>query len=164
MITSKQISWLVTVFLAIIVAVVFRQIHTSMTEQGIASGGPYDNGAAYPRAVAIVIGLLVFAQFLIDNLRTSPGAARGSATDISTLRRPALLLVLFAIYLGALNTLGYHLTTTPMIFAVMWLCGARQFWRLLAAALAMSFVFAYIFENFLNVVLPGGIFRLNIPW
>jgi putative tricarboxylic transport membrane protein len=164
MITSKQISWLITIFLAIIVAVVFQQIYTSMTEQGIASGGPYDNGAAYPRAVAIIIGVLVLTQFLIERFGKKTNGPEDAGTPLNSLQRPFLLLVLFAIYLGLLNWLGYHLTTTPAIFIIMWLCGARQVMKLALVALAMSFVFAFIFEKFLNVVLPGGMFGLNIPW
>ncbi|MEX3007107.1 tripartite tricarboxylate transporter TctB family protein [Hoeflea sp. TYP-13] len=170
MITPKQISWLITAFFVLVIAVVFQQIHTSMTEQGIASGGPYDNAAAYPRAVAVAIGVLVFIQVLIDNfgsgrtVREHLRTEEGTGTELSLLKRPTLLLVIFAIYLGALNTLGYHLSTAPMIFAIMWCCGSRQALRLVLVALVMSFVFAYIFEKFLNVVLPGGIFALNIPW
>lgn len=164
MIKPKYISWLTTVFFVVIIAVVFQQIYTSMTEQGIASGGPYDNAAAYPGGVAIVIGVLVLAQALIDNFRTRADASNNTGILLGTLQRPALLLLLFAVYLALLKPLGYHLTTTPMIFAMMWLCGARRIWNLLLAAVAMSFAFAYIFENFLNVVLPGGFLRLNIPW
>ena len=160
----KYLSWASTAFFLVIVAVVFQQIATSMTEQGIASGGPYDNGAAYPRAVAIAIAGLAVVQFLIDMIRARSGQQQGKAVAFADLRRPALLLVLFALYLSVLTMLGYHLTTAPMIFGIMWICGARQIGRLIPAALAMSFALAFIFEKFLNVVLPGGVFGLNIPW
>jgi putative tricarboxylic transport membrane protein len=51
-----------------------------------------------------------------------------------------------------------------LVLGIMLICGARNIPKLLFSALTMSFAFAYIFENFLNVVLPGGIFSLNIPW
>ena len=35
---------------------------------------------------------------------------------------------------------------------------------MILAALAMSFCFAFLFEFFLKIVLPGGVFGLNIPW
>lgn len=164
MITPKQLSWIITAFFAAIVAVVFYQISTSMTEQGIASGGPYDNGAAYPRAVAIAICVLAAMQLAIDHIWAKSGPRRDAPATLADLKRPALLLVVFAIYLNVLTLLGYHLTTTPMIIAIMWICGARQIGRLLLAALVMSFVFAYLFEKILNVVLPGGVLGLNIPW
>jgi hypothetical protein len=164
MIGKKHLNWLVTAFFAIIVAVVFQQIYTSMTEQGIASGGPYDNGAAYPRAVAIVIAALVIGQLFLDYFKSDSSQHQDERTALAELRRPALLLVFFAIYLGVLNVIGYHLATTPLIFTIMWLCGARGFWKLLIAALVISFSFAYVFETVLKVVLPGGVFHLNIPW
>lgn len=160
MISPRHLSWLVAAFFAIIVAVVFQQVSTSMTEQGIASGGPYDNAAAYPRSVAILIAVLIALQLIIDQFTTEPV----STPDALNMKRPAAMLLIFALYLGVLNWLGYHLTTTPMVFAIMWVCGARQFGRLIIAALAMSFGFAFIFEKFLNVVLPGGMFGLNIAW
>ncbi|WP_298937635.1 tripartite tricarboxylate transporter TctB family protein [uncultured Ruegeria sp.] len=161
MVTAKTLQYLVYGFLAVIVAIVFQQINTSMTEQGIASGGPYNNGAAYPRSVAIAIMVLMVGQFFVDRFAVPTEDAPVNTSD---LRRPVLLLIVFAIYLGVLKTLGYHLTTTPLIFAIMLICGARNLLKLALVALTMSFVFAFIFEKFLNVVLPGGIFSLNIAW
>ncbi|MCV0429278.1 MAG: tripartite tricarboxylate transporter TctB family protein [Roseibium sp.] len=159
--TSRTLTLLVTAFFAIIVGIVFQQIHTSMHEQGIASGGPYDNAAAYPRAVAIVIAGLVIVQILMEILS---GHQEKIGLEPQALKRAVGLLFVFALYLGCLQWLGYHLTTTPMVFAVMYICGARQIGKMLLAAIVMSFGFAFVFERFLNVVLPGGIFRLNIPW
>lgn len=163
MISGKLINWIIALFLAAVVAIVFQQISTSMTEQGIATGGPYDNGAAYPRAVAIVIAVLVLLQLLYSAF-SKPDAQENQATSLAQLKRPAGVLLVFTIYVSALTTVGYHLTTTPMIFALMWVCGARSYLKQAVAALVMAFAFAYIFEKILNVVLPGGIFALNIPW
>ncbi|WP_305984756.1 tripartite tricarboxylate transporter TctB family protein [Roseibium sp. MMSF_3544] len=159
--TSKTLTLLVAAFFAIIVVIVFQQIHTSMHEQGIASGGPYDNAAAYPRAIAIIISGLVLLQVLMELVS---GSRERIPLSPASLKRAVGLLVVFAIYLGCLGWLGYHLTTSPMVFAVMYICGARQIGKMLVAALAMSFGFAFVFERFLNVVLPGGVFNLNIPW
>ena len=164
MIRHSHLNWIITAFFAIIVAVVFQQINTSMTAQGIASGGPYDNAASYPRAVAIAIAVLVAGQLAVDVLRARKGVQTEDSTKLADLKRPVLLLVLFAIYLNVLTFLGYHLTTIPMVFGVMWICGARKIPSLIASSLILSFVAAYIFEKVLNVVLPGGYFALNIPW
>lgn len=164
MLNARNLSLLVVAFFAVIVVIVFQQIATSMTEQGIASGGPYNNGAAYPRAVSIVIIVLVLGQTLMDRFGNSPAGEADEPVVFSDLHRPALLLLVFAIYLGLLKTLGYHLTTAPLVLAIMWICGARNIGKLLSVALVMAFSFAFVFENFLSVVLPGGVFRLNIPW
>jgi hypothetical protein len=163
MLGNKQVNWLVIVFFAIIIAVVFQQIHTSMTEQGIASGGPYDNAAAYPKAVAIIIGLLLLLQAGLTWLSRGPSdSADGFA--ISGPYRPMALLGIFALYLGLLGVLGYHLTTAPMIIALLLVCGAGMSVRIVLIALLISFSLAYFFEAHLKVVLPGGIYGLNIPW
>jgi putative tricarboxylic transport membrane protein len=160
MMTFKKLGWIVAGFFAVIIAIVFQQISTSMAEQGIASGGPYDNAAAYPRSVALIIAGLVVVQLIIDRFSVAPV----TELEAPNLNRPAALLLVFALYLGVLSWLGYHITTTPMVFSIMWICGARQIGKLFVVALAMSFSFAFIFEKFLNVVLPGGTFGLNIPW
>jgi len=162
-ISKKHIEWLAIIFFLVVVSVIFQQIYTSLTEQGIASGGPYDNAAAYPRAVAILIGMLVVVQFAITFL-TGERPRDQQTTGITSLARPCGLLVIFAAYLGVLGYLGYHLTTTPMIIAVMLLCGMRRLPMIAVSAILISFVLAFLFEKFLNVVLPGGTFGLNIPW
>lgn len=162
--TSRQANWMVVVFLAIIIGIVFQQIHTSMEEQGIASGGPYDNAAAYPRAIAILIGIMLVAQGIGMWLRRQETPASSDTALVSELVRPALLILIFGLYLFCLSTLGYHLSTTPMLIAVMLLCGVRKPHVLASVALGISFVFAFLFEYFLTIVLPGGYFGLNIPW
>ncbi|MGH1478659.1 MAG: tripartite tricarboxylate transporter TctB family protein [Geminicoccales bacterium] len=158
--TRKHAEWLVALFFSVVIAIVFYEIATSMTEQGIASGGPYDNAAAYPRAVAIIIGILIVLVLAMDR---AP-AGEGDALTIRDLRRPALLLLIFAIYLWALGYLGYHLATTPMLMAVMVLGGARSPVEIVAASASVAFGLAWFFEAFLKIVLPGGIFSLNVAW
>ena len=51
-----------------------------------------------------------------------------------------------------------------MVIAIMLLCGMRDYIAIAVSAVSISLVLAFLFENFLNVVLPGGIFHLNIPW
>lgn len=166
MLGRKHMNWLVIVFFAVIIAVVFQQILTSMTEQGIATGGPYDNAAAYPRAISITIGLLLVLQAALNWFnRNSDG--RGSSDGELTVQqavRPTVLLGIFALYLGLLGVLGYHLTTTPMIIALLLVCGERISLRAIMIAILIAFSLAYFFEAHLKIVLPGGIYGLNIPW
>lgn len=161
--SDKLFDWVVAIFLAVLVVIVFYQINTSMMEQGIATGGPYDNGASYPRTIAIIIAALVGVQLLISGLfkrRTAPSRP----LNFKQIKRPVAVLLVFTLYVSSLTMIGYHLSTAPMIFALMWVCGARHYLKQALAALAMAFIFAYLFEKILNVVLPGGIFSLNIPW
>lgn len=165
---ERVANWLAVLFFAIVIGVVFQQIMTSMTEQGIATGGPYNNAAAYPRAVAIIIGALVLLQLVVSlwsrNRYSTTNHQSSDQITASALLKPALLLALFALYLAVLPRLGYHLATTPMLMAVMALCGVRKLSVLATVALGIAFVFAFLFEYYLNIVLPGGVFALNIPW
>jgi hypothetical protein len=158
--TRKHAEWLVLLIFACVIGVVFQQISTSMTEQGIASGSPYDNAAAYPKAVAILMsGLLVLAAVSVWRLRVP-----GPRVLMAQLARPVALLAVFACYLLALGTLGYHLSTPPMLMALLWVCGYRRPVPMLIYGIGISFGLAFLFEVFLKIVLPGGIWHLNIPW
>ena len=152
-------------FLLAIVVTVFVQIETSMKEQGIASGGPYDNAATYPRTVAILIGVLLCVQIAAEFFRKPSGTGGDVVVpDRAGLVRAASMLAVFAVYLAVLTTIGYHLATTPMILAILFICGARNYLVMAAASIAIAFGFAFAFEKFLNVVLPLGIWSIFIPW
>lgn len=155
-------NWLVILGFIALIALVIQQVYTSMTEQGIASGGPYDNAAAYPMAVALFIGLLLLVQCCVQLF----GEGKDNEELISSrpLFRPIGLLFVFGLYLALLGVLGYHLTTTPFIVLVMLLCGVRNLKTLLLTGFCVSFLFAFLFEYFLKIVLPGGLYQLNIPW
>lgn len=158
--TKRHAEYLVMVFFVCLIGVVFQQIATSMTQQGIASGTPYDNAAAYPRAVAVFMGGLLIFGIVAGWRQTRSGHSLSPAE----MMRPAGLLGLFAVYLFALGILGYHLSTPPMLVALLWLGGYRRPVPALIYGLGISFGAAFLFEVFLKIVLPGGFWRLNIPW
>ena len=149
-------------FVAVIIAVLW-QIETNFKEQGIASGGPYDNAASFPRAVVFLIGFLLLIQCASDFIGTK-SSAKLKIPARSDLMRAGIMLFIFAVYLSVLETIGYHLTTIPMIFSIMWICGMRNLTLLICTAVFVSTSFAFVFEVFLNVVLPLGIWTIFIPW
>jgi len=168
MASSRVLNFIALGFLAAVIVTIFWQIETDLTEQGIASGGPYDNAASYPRIIAVFVGVLLAFQFLIELLKGKPTPQKEAlqATDVQPLdlRRAGMMLVVFAVYLTVLTTIGYHLATSPMIFAVMWICGMRNVPKLAISSVAIATGFAFVFEVFLNVVLPLGIWNIFIPW
>ena len=161
--TRRLAQWLTIIFFVGLVALVFQQINTSMKEQGIASGGPYDNAAAFPKAVSFCIIILLSFQILIElfKLRYSH---KETPIPLSEFKRPFGMLFGFAIYLLLLNPLGYHLTTAPMVYFIIVLCGYRNYVVSFFISISIALILAFIFENFLRVVLPGGIFAVHIPW
>ena len=162
--TSPRTCNLVTLglFFAVI-AIIFWQIETDLEEQGITSGGPYDNAASYPQAIAIFVGVLLIIQLKIEFLKDK-ARIQAQAGRSSNIRRPAMMLTVFAIYLMVLTTVGYHLATAPLIFMVMWICGMRHYLKMTCSSATIATCFAFLFEVCLNVVLPLGIWNIFIPW
>ena len=163
MTSSRTLNILALGFLFAVVVVVFWQIETDFKDQGIASGGPYDNAASYPRTIAICIGVLVALQLIVELVRGNL-ASLTENIQASELRRAGFMLVVFAVYLTGLTTVGYHLATTPLIAAIMWLCGMRSVLKIVLSSVAIATGFAFVFEVLLNVVLPLGIWNIFIPW
>lgn len=169
MTSSRTLNLAALGFLLAVIVIVFWQIGTDLKEQGIASGGPYDNAAAYPYAIAVFVGILLIIQLTIElsKNKAEPQARASQATeDIqpSDLHRAGMMLAIFAAYVMVLTTIGYHLATAPMICAIMWICGMRNLLKIAISSIVIATGFAFIFEVFLNVVLPLGIWNIFIPW
>ena len=156
--------WLSLIFFLALVAVVFQQIATDLEQQGIASGGPLQNAAFYPRGVAILIIGIVCVRFVQLTLEIKQNTAELLFKSLRQLILPATLIGLFALYLYLLGVLGYHLTTTPFLFLVTYISGDRKFFSNMLISASVALLIAYIFEKFLRLVLPGGVFSINIPW
>lgn len=164
-ISKTHAEWLAVVLFIAVVGLVFQQAATNMAEQGIASGGPYDNAAAYPKTIAIALGLLTAAQVLLQIVRSRKSPAqKDESAPLRLLARPAALVVIFAVYLGCLGLIGYHIATPIMLAALMALCGIRRPLAILVPAVLISVGFAYVFEAWLKIVLPGGFLHINIAW
>lgn len=163
MILSRKLAeWLAIALFAGLVALVFQQIATSMAEQGIASGSPYDNAAAYPGAVANLIAILIAVQAATTLLRGIPRGEDEAAEPGG--RGAALFIGIFAAYLVGLTFVGYHIATVLMIALVMFAGGMRNPLALVLFPVGLSLTVAYFFEAQLKIVLPGGVFGLVIPW
>ncbi len=168
--SRKLAEWLVVLFFAVVVIIVFQQIMTDMTESGIASGGPYNNAAAYPRAIAIIISvfliILLILRFVTHSIRAESRQSSEVSTThtLSNLIRPVSLLAIFAAYLWALGFLGYYIATPLMLAGIICVSGLRKPVQIVLTSIITTFLLAFVFESFLKIVLPGGIFKLNIPW
>lgn len=162
-VSKKHAEWIAVVLFVAIVGLVFQQAGTSMASQGIASGGPYNNAAAFPKMLAIGLAIMTALQTV-----TQIAAVRNSRTDgriaLRKLVRPAAIVFIFALYLGGLGLLGYHVATPLMLAVQMYLCGIRQPLAILLPALLISVSLSYVFEAWLKIVLPGGFLHLNILW
>ncbi len=156
--------WLSLVFFLALVAIVFQQINTDLAKQGIASGGPLQNAAFYPRGVAILIIGIVCVRIVQLTLEIKQNPAELPFKNLRQLILPAVLIGLFGLYLFLLGVLGYHLTTTPFLFLVTYISGDRKIFYNILFSASVALLIAYLFENFLMLVLPGGMFSISIPW
>ena len=167
MASSRTLNFIALGFLLAVIVTVFWQIGTDLEEQGIASGGPYDNAASYPRIIAVFVAVLLGLQFGIEihkGKTTLEPTPQFKDVEPSDLGRAGMMLAVFAIYLTVLTTIGYHLATAPMVLAIMWISGMRNVVKMVLASVAIATGFAFVFEVFLNVVLPLGIWNIFIPW
>jgi putative tricarboxylic transport membrane protein len=151
--------WIALALLLLVPIVVFWQISTSLVEQGVASGGPQNNAAIFPRIVAwLMVGLsgVRLLQLLAGRVST-PSPIEGTPTTPLALLSTAMLLA----YLILLSTLGYYLATPVLIAALLRLYGLRLIESIIGG-LAMTLVVAGIFEGLLNVVLPLGFSKFTL--
>ena len=160
-VTKKHAEWAVVALMVVVVGLVFQQAATDMAAQGIASGGPYDNAAAYPKLIAVALAVLVLAQAATQIVRRHKVQGEYS---VSTLARPAAVVGVFALYLACLGIAGYHLATPLMLALLMWICGLRRPLQIGLISFGVSFALAFVFEAMLRIVLPGGFLHLNIAW
>lgn len=178
MMTKKRHTgeWLLLATFLFIVVLIFQQIATSLTEQGVASGDALFNAALFPEIVAVTIlglgGLIGFALVLH---RKYPGKYLFTAAqtphveeppeDTSHLRRLQFQLVALLIaYLLLLEPVGFHITTTLIVSTMVWCLGARPFYFPLLTGFAITFVISFLFEGLLKVILPLGYFEISPPY
>ena len=158
----------VLAFLAL-AGLVFQQTSTSFVEQGAASGGAMSNAAMFPELLAWCLILLAALQ-LAQIVRS---VAAGSATDPSnavtavpggdrdSLLKALICTALFVLYLFLLKPLGYHLTTPVFMFACYSVLGTRRVMLAIALALATSLAMSFVFEYWMNIILPVGRFGIG---
>ncbi|SNS85266.1 tripartite tricarboxylate transporter TctB family protein [Tropicimonas sediminicola] len=163
--------WLVLGAMFGIVALVFQQIATSLTDQRAASGDALSNAALFPRWVAITIaglGLIVAGQMLMG--RYPKGESAAEAEDCPPEPRSRLRLQEIAIagltliYLLMLEPVGFHLTTFLVIGAMFLVLDARPVWRAVAASAALTLAASFVFEGLLKVILPVGFLGFTPPY
>ena len=151
--------WIACILFLIVPFVMLYQIETSLVEQGVASGGPMQNAAIFPRIVAwLMIGLagLNVVRTLFNKLSHYSPLEATETTSLAL-----IATALFVVYLIALPLLGYHIMTVVLLALLFRLLGLSWLRSIVGGAIA-SLVVAYIFEGLLNVVLPVGIFEIAL--
>ncbi len=168
----RRIGEVAVVFVFFIMAgVVFQQTNTSFVEQGAASGDAMFNAAMFPELIAwslIVLGIIQ----LISIFRPS-AESTGPSNDVATgepisaeekrdsLNKALLCLVFFLIYIATIKLLGYHLMTPIFMFACFYTLGTRNIALAALLAIGTSLFMSFIFEYWMSVILPVGMFGIG---
>lgn len=151
--------WITWALFLALPLVIFWQSATSLEEQGVASGGPMENAALFPRMIAwLLLGLAALngARLLTGRVaRTSP------LRPTDTTRLAVIATTLFVVYLLILPYLGYHVATPVLMALLLILLGLGPV-ASVVGGVAMSLSVAAVFQGLLNVVLPVGIFEITI--
>lgn len=151
--------WIAWTILAAIPTTIYWQSATSLSEQGVARGGPMENAALFPRIVASIMAVLVVwlaVSIFLGRVRKKSPLAGGPGTRLAF-----VATAYFITYLIVLPYAGYHLATPVLGFLMFWLLGIRPI-TAVAGGIALSLVTAFVFEGLLNVVLPVGVFDIAL--
>lgn len=86
--------------------------------------------------------------------------ARGEAFRLEIpveFRAPALMLGLFAVYVGVLPAAGFLAASIPFTAALMWLYGGRNRLLLAAVSIGLPVFLFYLFRDVFQILLPRGV-------
>lgn len=122
----------------------------------------------YPRiilGIAAVFSLMLLVQELIAHRRARVSGSAGSAPRAPAESRPNYVLVLltfavFGVYVGVLPYVGYRISTFAFVLGLQALLdppkNARRWGFVFVLSLATTLVTFYLFQNYLQVLLPHG--------
>lgn len=151
--------WIVWSLFLALPLVIFWQTATSLEEQGVASGGPMQNSALFPRMIAwLLLGLTAINGF---RLLAGRVAQPSFFEPTQTTRLALIVTAYFIVYLLGLPYLGYHILTPILMTILLRLFGLMR--RLsIFGGFTLSLAVAAVFQGLLNVGLPVGIFKISI--
>ncbi len=117
----------------------------------------------YPRVVLVLLAGLAVWLIVEDTLkgRASAKGAKKPAGPAPDYRRVIIGFLVFLGYVAALDLLGYLTSTFLFVLGMSWAVGPRELRempKLLAVAAGTALVTYLVFEKYLYVFLPRGLF------
>ncbi|ENM5738405.1 tripartite tricarboxylate transporter TctB family protein [Vibrio mimicus] len=151
------------IFLLVIVLII-QQIETSLVEQGAASGGPLANAGMYPYYVVILMALFLFLDvldtwFLRPSNDTKTMLTEKRLSTWSKIITVLSVVSLTVIYQCFLSSVGYLLLTPFYLFLLFKVLHAGTATRCLFGSIGITAALYVVFQEFLNVVLPTGLYQ-----
>ena len=109
--------------------------------------------AFFPRVIAAALAALAVVQFGTALFADESGGPRVSAAAARRIGVPTAFLVAYVL---VLPLLGFFLTTSVFLAALMYYSGARDLRVSIPLAVVVSIVLQNVFVGFLHVPLPAG--------
>ena len=125
-------------------------------------GKPQSPGPGFmPLLAAVLLFCLSFATIIVESRGAADDEGRKSSLGLKELTKPVCLVISLIGYAFLLNVLGYPVATFLLLFTLFSVTEPQQ-WRknLLIAALVAVLSFL-VFDKWLRVQLPDGIFLLG---
>ena len=131
-------------------------------QAGLAPAPPFVSigPAFYPRVVTVLLAVLAVWLIAEDVLKKRRALNQKAGTH-SSYGRVVLAFTVFLGYVIALGFLGYMTSTFFFVLALSWAIGPRSFGevpKLVAVAAGTALVTYLVFEKYLYVFLPRGLF------
>jgi len=149
---SKRLDIVVGIALCIFSIVIYVYAEQQYAGKGVNSYGP----KFFPQALSMMM-LLASVALIIQALR---GKALKGLEKINKqgFIRAMITLIIAIGYVFLMNFLGFYLSTIIFLFVVMTYLGQKKLWiRILASLLVATAVYC-LFQYFLKIPLPEGIF------
>jgi putative tricarboxylic transport membrane protein len=125
-------------------------------------GKPQSPGPGFmPLLAAVLLFCLSFATIIVESRGAADDEGRKSSLGLKELTKPVCLVISLIGYAFLLNVLGYPVATFLLLFTLFSVTEPQQ-WRknLVIAALVAVFSFL-VFDKWLRVQLPDGIFLIG---
>ncbi len=141
-----------------ILFIIFASIFYYMSLGLRASPGPDVGGAFYPRL--LVYATLILSIKLLYNAfkREEKDSERLFDFENGGFWNVVLVVIISFIYLYLLDLIGFLLLTPIYLFLLLTIIEAKTFAYRILISILTTVIVMYVFQNFLNVPFPSGIF------
>lgn len=112
---------------------------------------------AFPKAVLIAIIILAAVQLVLA-LKPKASIPATVSTEALDTKRMTAMVVLFLIYIIAIQVIGYFIATPLFLIGSMYMLGRRDPKIMILVTAAVTLVIYLIFRAFLYVPVPMGPF------
>jgi len=125
-------------------------------------GKPQSPGPGFmPLLAAVLLFCLSFATIIVESRGAADDEGRKSSLGLKELTKPVCLVISLIGYAFLLNVLGYPVATFLLLFTLFSVTEPQQWRKNLVIAALVAVLSFLVFDKWLRVQLPDGIFLLG---